>query len=76
MLTLQAEPEPCQAETVPTRLTVFLNDSFVARLDAWRRAQANPPTRGMALRLLAGIALDVAERPPPEEDKGGRDDEQ
>jgi hypothetical protein len=38
---------------MPVRLTVFLSDEFLARLDAWRRAQSNPPTRGMALRTLA-----------------------
>ena len=50
---------------MPVRLTVFLPDSFIDRLDAWRRSQKNPPTRGMALRVLAGRAMD-AEGVPPE----------
>ena len=46
------------------RLTVFLNDGLLTRLDAWRRAQANPPTRGMALRMLAERQMKTEEHHP------------
>ena len=56
-------------DAMPLRLTVFLPDDFVKRLDTWRRAQENPPTRGLALRALAEEAMDargvVAQPPPP-----------
>jgi len=49
---------------MPVRLTVFLSDEFVARLDAWRREQDNPPTRGMALRILAERQMEAALKLP------------
>jgi len=49
---------------MPVRLTVFLSDEFVARLDAWRREQDNPPTRGMALRMLADRQMETAPKLP------------
>jgi hypothetical protein len=57
---------------MPVRLTVFLPDTFVDRLDAWRRGQKNPPTRGMALRILAGRMMD-AEGTPPEAPAGSEE---
>jgi hypothetical protein len=49
---------------MPVRLTVFLSDEFGARLDAWRREQDNPPTRGMALRILADRQMETAPKLP------------
>lgn len=53
-----------QNNPVPQRITVFLPDSYIDRLDAWRRLQKDPPSRPMALRLLATMAMDAAGVPP------------
>jgi len=42
---------------MPVRLNLWLPDDFVEKLDAWRRAQSNPPTRGGALKELAAQRL-------------------
>jgi hypothetical protein len=60
-----------QQRPVPKRLTVFLSDAFIERLNAWRRLQADPPTQGMALRILAGRQMDAEGVPPEQTGKEG-----
>lgn len=43
---------------MPVRLNLWLADDLVEKLDAWRRAQRNPPTRAAALKELAQQRLD------------------
>jgi len=39
-------------------VSVRCRDEFLSVLDAWRRSQADPPTRSAALRRLAELALE------------------
>jgi hypothetical protein len=38
-------------------IQVRFKEDELSDLDQWRRSQLNPPTRGAALKQLAGIAL-------------------
>jgi hypothetical protein len=51
---------------MPVRLNLWLPDDFVEDLDAWRRAQRNPPTRAAALKELAKQRLDEMKPRTPE----------
>lgn len=48
---------------MPVRLNLWLDDDLVEKLDAWRRAQQNPPTRAAALKALAKERLEETGAP-------------
>jgi hypothetical protein len=59
-------------EKMSETVYVRCSPTMVEALDAWRRTEADLPTRAEALRRIAARALKIKEEKPEKPAKGGR----